>query len=92
VVEHLRPEPPREGLREIARWDHLRQQRPEIGQLLADALDKTGKDGVVTVEESKTAETWLESVDGLQFDKGTSRPTSSPTRRRWSACSRTPTS
>jgi chaperonin GroEL len=41
-----------------------------IGQLLADALERVGKDGVVTVEESKTAETWLESVDGLQFDKG----------------------
>ncbi|RKY18876.1 MAG: chaperonin GroEL [Planctomycetota bacterium] len=43
---------------------------PAIGQLLADALERVGKDGVVTVEESKTAETWLESVDGMQFDKG----------------------
>ena len=42
----------------------------EIGKLLADAMDKVGKDGVITVEESKTADTWLESVDGLQFDKG----------------------
>jgi chaperonin GroEL len=42
----------------------------DIGNLLAEAMDKVGKDGVVTVEESKTAETWLESVDGLQFDKG----------------------
>ena len=41
-----------------------------IGRLLADALERVGKDGVVTVEESRTAETWLESVDGLQFDKG----------------------
>jgi len=41
-----------------------------IGQLLADALDRVGQDGVVTVEESKTADTWLEAVDGLQFDKG----------------------
>ena len=41
-----------------------------IGRLLADALERVGKDGVVTVEESKTAETWLESVDGMQFDKG----------------------
>jgi chaperonin GroEL len=41
-----------------------------IGELLAQAMEKVGKDGVVTVEESKTAETWLESVDGLQFDKG----------------------
>ena len=41
-----------------------------IGQLLADAMERVGKDGVVTVEESNTAETWLESVDGMQFDKG----------------------
>src|SRR5262245_329571 len=41
-----------------------------IGQLLADAMAKVGKDGVITVEESKTAETLLETVDGLQFDKG----------------------
>jgi len=41
-----------------------------IGELLADALERVGRDGVVTIEESKTAETWLEAVDGLQFDKG----------------------
>ncbi len=41
-----------------------------IGQLLADALEKVGKDGVITVEESKSTETTLEVVEGLQFDKG----------------------
>ncbi len=41
-----------------------------IGKLLADAMQRVGDDGVVTIEESNTAETWLESVDGLQFDKG----------------------
>ncbi|MGQ0553469.1 MAG: chaperonin GroEL [Planctomycetota bacterium] len=41
-----------------------------IGALLAEAMEQVGKDGVITVEESKTAETWLEKVDGLQFDKG----------------------
>jgi len=42
----------------------------EIGDLLADALEKVGKDGVITVEEGKTAETVLELVEGMQFDKG----------------------
>ncbi len=41
-----------------------------IGQLLADALERVGKDGVITVEEGKTAETQVEYVDGMQFDKG----------------------
>ena len=41
-----------------------------IGKLLAEAMERVGNDGVVTVEESNTAETWLESVDGMQFDKG----------------------
>jgi chaperonin GroEL len=42
----------------------------EIGALIADALDKVGKDGVITVEESKGTDTTLEVVEGLQFDKG----------------------
>jgi chaperonin GroEL len=42
----------------------------EIGALIAEALDKVGKDGVITVEESKGTETTLEVVEGLQFDKG----------------------
>ena len=41
-----------------------------IGELLADALEKVGKDGVITVEEGKTADTTLEFVEGMQFDKG----------------------
>ncbi|MFH1069677.1 MAG: chaperonin GroEL [Candidatus Glassbacteria bacterium] len=42
----------------------------EIGELIADAMEKVGKDGVITVEESKSAETFLETVDGMQFDRG----------------------
>ena len=42
----------------------------EIGNLIADAMDKVGKDGVITVEESKGIETTLEVVEGMQFDKG----------------------
>ena len=41
-----------------------------IGELLADALHRVGKDGVITVEEGKTTETKVEYVDGMQFDKG----------------------
>jgi len=41
-----------------------------IGNLIADAMDKVGKDGVITVEESKSAETTLEVVEGMQFDRG----------------------
>ena len=41
-----------------------------IGQLLAEALERVGKDGVITVEEGKTTETKVEYVDGMQFDKG----------------------
>lgn len=43
---------------------------PEIGRLLADAMEAVGNDGVITVEEGKTAETTYERVEGMQFDKG----------------------
>ena len=42
----------------------------EIGEKIAEAMEKVGKDGVITVEESKTAETFLEFVEGMQFDRG----------------------
>ena len=42
----------------------------EIGDKIAEAMEKVGKDGVITVEDSKTAETYLETVEGMQFDRG----------------------
>jgi chaperonin GroEL len=45
-------------------------QDEEIGKKIAEAMEKVGKDGVITVEDSKTAETYLEFVEGMQFDRG----------------------
>ncbi len=45
-------------------------QDKEIGRKIAEAMEKVGKDGVITVEDSKTAETYLEFVEGMQFDRG----------------------
>jgi len=63
-----------------------------IGNLIAEAMEKVGKDGVITVEEAKVMETNLEVVEGMQFDGATSAPTSSRTPSGWSASSKTPTS
>ena len=63
---------------------------PEIGDLIAEAMEKVGRDGVITVEEGKSGETVLELADGMQFDKGyTSSPTSSTTPKACPSCWRT---
>jgi len=50
----------------------------EIGDIIAHAVKVVGKDGVITIEESKTMHTGLETVDGMQFDRGYLSLTSSP--------------
>jgi chaperonin GroEL len=54
----------------IAQVASISANDPEIGELIADAMEKVGKDGVITVEESKTIKTEVETKDGMQFDKG----------------------
>jgi len=48
---------------------------PQIGEILADAMDKVGKEGVIEVEEGKSMETELTVVEGMQFDKAMFHPT-----------------
>jgi chaperonin GroEL len=59
-----------EGRAEIAQVAAISAADPAIGQILADAIDKVGKDGTVTVEESNTFGLELEFTEGMQFDKG----------------------
>ena len=58
------------GTKDIARVAAVSSASDEIGQLIADAMEKVTADGVITVEESKTAETYSEVVEGMQFDRG----------------------
>jgi len=47
---------------------------PEVGKLIATAMNKVGREGVITIEESKSGETYLETVEGIQFDRGFKSP------------------
>ena len=58
------------GTKDIARVAAVSSANDEIGELIADAMEKVTSDGVITVEESKTAETYSEVVEGMMFDRG----------------------
>ena len=58
------------GKEDIARVASISANNTEVGELIADAMEKVSKDGVITIEESKTSQTELNVVEGMQFDKG----------------------
>ena len=72
IVEELKKiSVPTSGKKEIAQVGSISANNDkEIGDLISDAMDKVGKDGVITVEEARGLETTLETVDGMQFDRG----------------------
>jgi chaperonin GroEL len=72
VVEELKKlSKPTQEKKEIAQVGTISANNdPEIGNIIAEAMDKVGKDGVITVEEAKSMTTTLEVVEGMQFDRG----------------------
>jgi len=71
VIEELKNiSAPIKGKEDIARVASISANSQEIGNLIADAMEKVSKDGVITIEESKTSSTEVKVVEGMQFDKG----------------------
>jgi len=70
VAELKKMGTPVEGKNDIANIAAIAGNDPMIGDLIADAMDKVGKDGVITVEESKSLATTVEVVEGMEFDRG----------------------
>ena len=71
VLEHIKNQSkPVESREAIAQVASISADSEEIGNLIADAMEKVGKDGVITVEESKGFKTDLKVVEGMQFDRG----------------------
>src|SRR5215212_10303307 len=71
VAELKKISKPTKGKKEIAQVGTISANNDEeIGNLIADAMEKVGKDGVITVEEARGLETTLETVEGMQFDRG----------------------
>jgi chaperonin GroEL len=72
ISDQARPVQGKEDMAQVASISANSDQ--EIGQLIADAMEKVGKDGVITVEEAKSIETALDVVEGMQFDRGYQSP------------------
>ena len=71
AVEELKKvSSPVNGKEDIARVASISANNTEVGELISEAMEKVSKDGVITIEESKTSQTELNVVEGMQFDKG----------------------